>query len=109
MITVSVKRILATLPPEQLCGGNVSSALGISQSNMVKLLRKDGETFARLLEDERKARCLRLIQINKNSTAALIAKHVGYRNRNNASLAFPRWFGVSLHDFKADPSLVIGV
>lgn len=71
----------------------VAKACGVSPRTLMRQLRDEGTAFQALLDEQRKARALALLQHSTLSVEA-IAAQLGYVDTSNFSRTVRRWFGV---------------
>ncbi|WP_336365946.1 helix-turn-helix transcriptional regulator [Marinobacter sp. C2H3] len=78
----------------------VAAQLHMSRYTLHKKLRREGVTFARLLEDVRRKQALTYLQ-DKTKPLVEIAEQLGFSELSAFSRAFKRWMGKSPAEYRA--------
>ncbi len=78
----------------------VASQLHMSRYTLHKKLKREGLTFARLLEDVRRKQALSYMQ-DKTKPLVEIAEQLGFSELSAFSRAFKRWMGTSPAEYRS--------
>jgi AraC-like DNA-binding protein len=76
---------------------------GVAPRTLQRQLKRDGGSFARVLEEVRSAEARRLLAMPQ-SRVTRVAAQLGYRDPANFTRAFRRWTGTTPSRFRAAPS-----
>jgi AraC-like DNA-binding protein len=79
--------------------GEIAASLGVSERTLRRRLSDLGHTYAALLDQERKARALALVQHSSRATQA-IAAACGFADTRTLQRAIKRWTGRTPTDFR---------
>src|SRR5690554_1160049 len=102
---VSLGNRVSSLISIQLARGKVgvevvASQLHMSRYTLHKKLKREGLTFARLLEDVRRKQALTYMQ-DKTKPLVEIAEQLGFSELSAFSRAFKRWMGTSPAEYRS--------
>ncbi|GGE54268.1 hypothetical protein GCM10011533_03480 [Streptosporangium jomthongense] len=105
MARVSLGSKVSSLISIQLARGKVgvevvASQLHMSRYTLHKKLRREGLTFARLLEDVRRKQALTYMQ-DRTKPLVEIAEQLGFSELSAFSRAFKRWMGTSPAEYRS--------
>lgn len=95
MITEKVREYLKTADLHKADLQHIADQFGMASSTMAWRLRRDGVTFLKLRDDERKARAAALLVRNPHADTAAMIRVTGYAEAS-ISRAVRRWFGCTL-------------
>ncbi|SOB77969.1 AraC-type DNA-binding protein [Marinobacter sp. LV10R510-11A] len=104
-VRVSLSNKVSSLISIQLARGKVgvevvASQLHMSRYTLHKKLKREGLTFARLLEDVRRKQALTYMQ-DKTKPLVEIAEQLGFSELSAFSRAFKRWMGTSPAEYRS--------
>lgn len=80
---------------------DMANSFHMSGQTLRRRLREEGESFLRMLDDERKRRVEAELARNPAATCHVLADVAGYSDHQNLTRSFPRWFGQSLREYKS--------
>lgn len=105
MARASLSVRVSSLISAQLARGKVgvevvASQLHMSRYTLHKKLKREGLTFARLLEEVRRQQALSYMQ-DKTKPLVEIAEQLGFSELSAFSRAFKRWMGTSPAEYRS--------
>ena len=105
VVRVSLSNRVSSLISIQLARGKVgvevvASQLHMSRYTLHKKLKREGLTFARLLEDVRRKQALTYMQ-DRTKPLVEIAEQLGFSELSAFSRAFKRWMGTSPAEYRS--------
>lgn len=105
VIRVSLSSRVSSLIVSQLARGRVgveavASQLHMSRYTLHKKLKREGLTFASLLEEVRRKQALTYMQ-DKTKPLVEIAEQLGFSELSAFSRAFKRWMGTSPAEYRS--------
>lgn len=105
VVRVSLSNKVSSLISSQLARGKVgvevvAAQLHMSRYTLHKKLKREGLTFARLLEDVRRQQALAYMQ-DKSKPLVEIAEQLGFSELSAFSRAFKRWMGTSPAEYRS--------
>ncbi|WP_407658054.1 helix-turn-helix transcriptional regulator [Marinobacter alexandrii] len=104
-VRVTLSARVSLLISTQLARGKVgveavASQLHMSRYTLHKKLKREGLTFAHLLEDVRRTQALNYMQ-DKTKPLVEIAEQLGFSELSAFSRAFKRWMGTSPAEYRS--------
>lgn len=104
-VRISLGNRVSSLISSQLARGKVgvevvASQLHMSRYTLHKKLKREGLTFALLLEDVRRKQALTYMQ-DKSKPLVEIAEQLGFSELSAFSRAFKRWMGTSPAEYRS--------
>lgn len=97
--TEALREYLRTCDLQGITTEKVAAHFNVPYGTFRGRLYSEGATFARLLFQERKRRCLELLRENPKRSLDAVSREVGLSGQRT-SLCFPRWTGYRLCDFR---------
>jgi hypothetical protein len=77
---------------------DAAKAIGHPSGRIRNYLTRENISFPALLEEERKRRFMKLLEVNKTPDLALVNKVTGYTHTNSSARAVVRWLGMTLRE-----------
>ena len=102
-LTLKIRReIERQLSVSEVRIDTIARSAGVSTRTLQRHLRKDGETFSKIVEEIRRDSAFRLLRERKYDLS-VVAKRLGYSDSAHFSRAFRRWTGGTPSQYRRNP------